>query len=295
MAVIGLSVTGCKKDKEPDTNSLQQLSKDEATVETSTNDVLNDANTVLSGGSSKSIDMFPCNATIDSVSHSTTDTIVYYVTFNGANCIGNRIRTGNVIIKKAVGTHWINPGATVSITYLNLRITKVSSNKSLTLNGTKVFENVNGGVLAQLGNGTVTSVTHKISGSVQATFDDGTTRTWTIARQRVFTGTLGQLLVTESGFGSDGGYNNLVVWGTNRKGETFYTQLTSPVTYRQTCDWDPISGVKVHQIPSDSKSATITFGYDSNDQPVTGSNCPTYYKLDWVKGSKSGTTYIPLP
>ena len=103
VALIGMSVTGCKKDKNnTDTNSLQQLSKDEVTVEGSTNDVLTDANTVLSGGSSKSIDLFPCNATIDSVSHSTVDTVVYYVTFNGLNCAGNRTRTGNVIIKKAV-------------------------------------------------------------------------------------------------------------------------------------------------------------------------------------------------
>lgn len=297
VAVIGISIAGCKKDKNDntDTNSLQQLSKDEVAVESATNDVLNDANNVLSGGSSsKSIDGFPCNATIDSVSHSTVDTIVYYMTFSGLNCSGTHTRTGNVIIKKAVGTHWINAGATVLVTYVDLKITKVSSGKSLTLNGTKTFENVNGGLLVQLG-GSITSVTHKISGAVQATFDDGTTRTWTIARQRIFTGTLGQLVVTESGFGSDGGYSNLVVWGTNRNGEAFYTQITSPVTFKQACGWDPVSGIKIHQIPSDTKSATITFGYDDNNQPVTGSNCPTRYKLDWVKGQHSGTIYLPLP
>ena len=295
VAVVGMSIAGCKKDKsEPDTSSLQQTSKDEVNVENSTNDVLNDANTVLSGGSSKSINSFPCNATIDSVTHSSVDTVEYYVTFNGLNCIGNRIRTGNVIVKKAIGTHWINPGATVFVTYLNLTITKVGSGKSLTLNGTKTFENVNGGSLAQLENGTISSVTHKITGSVQATFDDGSTRTWTITRQRVFTGTSGQLQLTESGFGSADGFNNLVVWGTNRKGEAFYTQLTSPVTFRETCDWDPVSGVKVYQIPSNSISATVTFGYE-NDQVITGSNCPDQYKLDWVKGSKNGTAYLPLP
>jgi len=297
IAVIGINIAGCKKDKtsDTDTNSLQQLSKDEVAVDNATNDVLNDANTVLSGSNSgKSIDMMPCNATIDSVSHSTTDTIVYYMTFNGLSCSGTHTRTGNVIIKKAVGTHWINAGAMVYITYENLNITKVSSGKSLTLNGTKTFENVNGGVLAQLGS-SIISVTHKISGSVQATFDDGTTRTWTIARQRVFTGTLGQLLVTESGFGSADGYSDLVVWGTNRKGEAFYTQLTSAVTFKQVCGWDPVSGIKVHQIPGDDKKATITFGYDDNNQLVTGSNCPTRYKLDWVKGQKNGTIYLPLP
>lgn len=300
IAVVGINIAGCKKDRSnevtnPDTSSLQQLAKDEVQVDNATNDVLNDANTVLSGGSSKKgIDNFPCNATIDSVSHSTVDTVVYYMTFNGLNCSGNHTRTGNVIIKRPVGVHWRDTGATVSVTYVNLKITKVSSGKSLTINGTKVFENVSGGLLVQLG-GSVTSVTHKISGSIQATFDDGTTRTWTIARQRVFTGTLGNLIVAESGFGSSGSYSNLVVWGTNRNGEAFYTQLTTAVVFRQSCGWDPESGVKIHQIPSDSKSATITFGYDSNDQLVTGSNCATKYKLDWVKGTKSGTIYLALP
>jgi hypothetical protein len=299
VAVVGINVAGCKKDKTDnsttDTNSMQQLSKDEVAVDNATNDVLNDANTVLSGGSSKkSIDNFPCNATIDSISHSTVDTIVYYMTFNGLNCSGNHTRTGNVIIKRPVGVHWINAGATVSVTYVNFKITKISSGKSLTINGTKLFENVSGGLLVQLG-GSITSVTHKISGSIQATFDDGTTRTWTIARQRVFTGTLGNLVVAESGFGSADGYNNLVVWGTNRNGEAFYTQLTTSVIFRESCGWDPESGVKVHQIPSDTKSATITFGYDNSNNLITGSSCATKYKLDWVKGTHSGTIYLFLP
>jgi len=296
IAVIGISIAGCKKDKSDntdntDTKSMQQLSKDEVAVESATGDVLNDANTILSGGLGKSM---PCNVTIDSVSHSTIDTIAYYLTFNGLNCSGTHMRTGNAIIKKAVGTHWINPGATVSITYVNLQVTKVSSGKSLTFNGTKTWENVSGGLVVQLG-GSVTSITHRITGAIQATFDDGTTRTWNIARQRVFTGTLGQLVITESGFGSADGYNNLVVWGTNRNGEAFYTQLTSPVAFKQACGWDPVSGIKIHQIPSDNKSATITFGYNDSNQPVTGSDCPTRYKLDWVKGSHSGTLYLPLP
>jgi hypothetical protein len=296
VAVAGINIAGCKKDKDnTDTTSMQQLSKDEVTVDNATNDALNDANTVLSGGSSaKGIGNFPCNATIDSISHSTVDTVVYYMTFNGLNCIGNRTRTGTVIVKRPKSVHWIDAGATVSVTYVNVVSTKVSSGKSLTINGTKFFENVNGGLLSELGT-SITSVTHKITGSIQATFDDGTTRTWTIARQRVFTGTPGNLVLTESGFGTAGSYSNLVVWGINRNGEQFYTQLTTPVVFRESCGWDPESGVKVHQIPGDTKSATITFGYDSNDQPVTGSNCATMYKLDWVKKTHSGTIYLPIP
>ena len=129
---------------------------------------------------------------------------------------------------------------------------------------------------------------------MNVTFDDNTTRTWNVARQRTFTGTIGQLNMTVDGFGADGSYNNLVVWGINRNGENFYTQITQSIVFRETCNWDPCSGVKIHQIPSDSKKATITFGYNDLNEPVVGDECPTKYRLDWEKGTHSGTVYLPL-
>ena len=272
---------------------MQQLSKDEVAVENATGDVLNDANKILSGASGKSLEGLPCNVTVDS-SSIVGDTITYAVTFNGLNCAGNLLRVGNATIKKNVNTHWIDAGATVIVNYINLKVTKVASGKFIILNGKKTFENVNGGLLVQLGSG-VTSVTHKITGAVQATFEDNTTRTWNITRQRTFTGTIGQLVVTEDGFGSADGFNNLIVWGTNRHGEAFYTRITVSVVYRQTCGWDPVSGTVIHEIPGDSKSATITFGYDDSNHLVTGTECPTRYKVDWQKGTHSGTIYLQLP
>jgi hypothetical protein len=53
--------------------------------------------------------------------------------------------------------------------------------------------------------------------------------------------------------------------------------------------------VKKMMIPSDDKGATITFGYNNNDEPVTGNDCPTKYKVDWYKGNRSGTIYLFLP
>lgn len=129
---------------------------------------------------------------------------------------------------------------------------------------------------------------------MQASFDNGTSRSWNVARQLTYTGTPGQIVLSIDGFGSSGEFQNLVVWGTNRQGEEFYTQIVQSVVCRQACDWDPVSGIKIHQIPADSKSATITFGFDSNNQPVTGSDCPTRYRIDWQKNNQSGTSYLPL-
>lgn len=293
MAVISFNLTSCKKDKEiadPDTSSLQQLSKDQQSVESSSDDVLNDVNEVLSSGSAK---LLPCNITVDS-SSIVGDTITYSITFNGLNCAQNIIRTGNATVTRNINTSWKQAGTKVIVKYINMVVTKVSTGKVVTINGTRIFENVSGGYLLELGIN-ATSIIHKITGQIQVTFEDNSTRTWNIARQRTFTGVLSQLVVTTDGFGSANGYSSLVTWGTNRHGDLFYTQITQPIVHKQSCGWDPTTGSLIHQIPSDSKSATISFGYDNNNQIITNGDCPTRYKLDWQRNNRSGTVFLQLP
>jgi len=100
--------------------------------------------------------------------------------------------------------------------------------------------------------------------------------------------------MTIDGFGSEGEYSNLVMWGINRHGENFYIQIDQSVVHKQTCEWDPVSGIKVMSIPGDGKKSTVTYGYDDNNQPVTGNECPTRFRVDWQKGTHSGTIYLPL-
>jgi len=296
VALLGLSLAGCKKEKNNnsgDSSSLQQLANDEQNVESASEESMNDVNTLLSGGNLKSTDQVPCGATVDSTSV-VNDTITIYITYNGLNCNGTRYRTGQVEIRKQVGTHWFQQGASVMIRHINFTVTKVSNNKSITLNGVKVHTNVSGGVIAQLGTG-ADAIVHRTWGHMNVTFDDGTTKVWNVARQKTYTGLFpANLVMTIDGFGSAGGLDNLVVWGVNRQGENFFTQVIQPVVHRQVCSWDPCEGVKKHAIPSDNKSATITFGYDSNNQPVTGGDCPTKYKVDWQKNNNSGTVYLWL-
>ncbi|MFA4851714.1 MAG: hypothetical protein WC868_11505 [Bacteroidales bacterium] len=303
IAVIGISTAGCKKDKNEGSDkeipsSLKKLANDEATIQSASDDVLNDVNDILAKKTNKGIDSlnWPCNVILDSTITAGSN-VTYYLTFNGSNCNGTRNRDGKVEITIPINTHWSDVGATVTVKLINLKISKIPDNgKYVILNGTKTFENVSGGLVKDLGNGTITSVVHKITGAIQATFEDNTTRTWNITRQRTFTGTFpGQLIVTTDGFGSADGYSNLVVWGVNRDGENFYTQITQSVVHRQTCGWDPVSGIKIFQIPGDSKKATVTFGYDDFNNLVTGTNCPTRYKVDWEKNGNSGTMFIQLP
>lgn len=293
----GLILTGCQKDDETpatnDSSSLQQLSQDDNYVETVGDEAINDVNRMLSGGGTfKSTEFWPCNATIDSTAV-VNDTITFYITYDGPSCNGKVVRTGQVEVKKKVGTHWHDAGATVIVTFIDLHITRVSNNKSITLNGTKTHQNVTGGVIWQLGT-QISTLVHKTWGSLVITFDDNTTRTWNVARQRTYTGSVGQLVMTVDGFGASGNYTSLVAWGTNRNNEAFYTQITESVVFKETCSWLPCSGVKIHQIPSAEKKATITFGFNSNNEPVQGEECPTKYRLDWEKGSQSGTVYLWL-
>lgn len=294
---IGISFSSCNKDKvdesAPDTSTLQQLSKDESEIQTASDDAINDVDGVLSDGTSKSR-WKPLNSTLDSA-NIVGDTITYTITFNGVNKTGKLSRTGVIKIKKSISTNWKTAGDKVFITFINFKVTRVSTTKSITFNGTKLFTNVSGGILKLLGNG-FTQVIHEVSGSLSITFDDGTIKAWNIARRKTFTGTPGQFVLTVEGFGTSGTYTNLETWGVNRNNETFYSKINTPVVIKETCGWDPVSGIISHEITSNSSSAIITFGYDNNNQPVTSAStiCPTKYKLDWVKNAHSGTVYIFL-
>ncbi|NTW23765.1 MAG: hypothetical protein HGA37_03620 [Lentimicrobium sp.] len=299
LALTSLTLTSCKKDKlEEGTNdsaTITQLATDEVNVEDVTNDALQEVEGVLSynSGNLKSTEGIPCNATIDSTSV-VNDTITIFITYDGLSCNGRRLRVGQVEIKKQVGSHWGMPGASVNVRYINFAVTKVATGKTIVLNSSTTYTNVTGGFIYMLGQFGLTSLVHRVSGNLSVTFDNGTTRNWNIARQRTYTGTRGALVLTVDGFGASGEYSNLVVWGTNRNNEEFYTQITQSVVYKEACDGDPVSGIKIHRIPAVSKSATITFGYNSNNEPITGDECPTHYRVDWVNGTYTGTSFLPL-
>lgn len=298
ISAIALTFTSCAKEDlaydMADPETLEQLSVDENNVESVLKDVESDITSVMSNNSGdfKSSAWLPCNATVDSLAI-VNDTISIYITYNGLTCDKKRNRTGKIEIKTKVGTRWDDAGAAVICKYIDFTVTRVLTGNSVKLNGSKTLVNVNGGHRWQLGT-KITSYVERISGSMQASFDNGTSRTWNVARQITYTGTAGQYIMTIDGFGASANYQNLVVWGTSRQGEEFFTQITQSIVCRQACGWDPISGIKIHQIPSGEKSATIAFGYDSNNQPIAGENCPERYRVDWQRNNRSGTSYFQL-
>lgn len=303
IAAMALSLTSCKKEtietQDTDTKTIKQLSVDENLVDQAVDETIQDVESGQGNGTSglKSAEVFgqpPCNVDIDTVVNLQTDTVKLVYTYHGVNCQGTRDRSGVIEVSKKIGTHWIQAGATLRIRYINFTVTRLADSSTLVFNGLRSHTNVSGGVIPQLLAGTVSSIVHRTSGDMQITFSDGTTRIWSMARQRTYTGTAQNLLCTIEGFGSQGTYQNLVCWGLNRNGEQFYSQIQQSLVLSQTCNWEPVSGVKKNEIPSVSKSATITFGYNSNNEPIVPGECPTRFKVDWVNGNQSGTFYLPL-
>jgi translation initiation factor IF-1 len=292
-------LAGCSKDKTTsttttNTESMQQLTADENNVTNASDQALNDAEAVLSQGALKSTETDPCNTTI-TTSGVVNDTITKDIFYHGADCRNKHDRSGHVLIKRKFNQSWGAQGATVLVILQNFSTTKIPNGKTIILNGTKHFENFSGHYLYELGlDSNVTSVVHRVWGNITATFENNTSKVWSIDRQNTYTGSLINLVMTEDGLGSADNFNNLTIWGTDRNNEQFYSSITTSVVYRQACDFDPCSGIMVHQIPVASKIATTTFGYDSNNNLITNGDCPTRYKVDWTVGNKSGTFFLPL-
>jgi hypothetical protein len=311
-----ISIYSCKKDASATSdNSSANVSTsgdDEQQVSNESDIVTNDANTALNGQSDFSgslsstasadgntvvndvngaahvsglvnVHQLICDATVtyDTANGQRIITIVY----DGTNCWGNRSRTGTVTISIPKGQHWKDAGATATITISDLKITRLRDGKSIVLNGTKTITNVSGGLLKDLA--TLQTITHTILGSFTIGFDNGTTRTWNVSKQRVFTYNNG-IVITTTGTYSDGTDNNIAEWGTNRFNEPFKSLISAPKVIRQDCDFRLVSGQNT--VIMDKGTSVITYGLDANGDPT---GCPGagnyYFKL--VFTGKNGKIY----
>jgi hypothetical protein len=312
-----ISIYSCKKDVsasgDTTTANLQATGDDQEQVSNESDIISNDANTALndqsdfSGSLSSStlqsgntevnsvnetngvsslinVHGYICDATItyDTANNQRVVTIVY----DGTKCWGNRTRTGTVVITMPVGQRWKDEGATATITVDALKITRVRDSKSIVLSGTKTITNVSGGLLKDLAG--LQTITHTISGNLKIDFDNGTSRTWNVSKQRVFKYDNG-IVITTTGTHSDGTYTNIAEWGTNRFGESFTSLISAPKVIRQDCDFRLVSGQNTVILPKGT--AVITYGLDANGEPTgcPGADGSYYFKL--VFTGVNGKTY----
>lgn len=299
---IVITALACKKsntsdETTPDQETFVELtvqSKDQAEVSGEMDAVNNDANLALEEYSAMTGKFMGVLGTIcDATVHvdSTSDPRKVTITYNGTNCLGNRKRTGTVILTMPANKRWKDAGTAITITYQNLKVTRVVDNKSITLNGTQALTNVSGGLLINLP--TRNSITHTLSSNnMNITFDDGTQRTWQVARQRTYTYNNG-VVVSITGTHTEGAKTGIAEWGTTRGGQAFTTSITQPLVIRQDCQFRLTAGQVKHE--QRGTTATTTFGLNA-DGVATG--CPgngVYYcKLVWT-GLNNNTRTMILP
>jgi len=298
---------GCKKDNANSstggttTETNVQTSSDDLTmVSNESNAVTDDALSALNGNVTISgrtagvnnIKITVCDATITYDTTSTTKTIT--IVYNGANCSGNRTRTGTVTISVPRGQHWKNAGSTVTITIDALTITRVRDGKTIIINGTKTITNTSGGLIQDLATGG--PIVNDVTADLSITFGSGLTREWQVSKHRVFSYDNG-IVETVTGTHSDGTNNNIGIWGTNRFGVSFTNMITVPRVFQQSCDFNLTSG-EDSIVRSDKITSVITYGLDASGNletscPITSTGGYYYAKLVWTNGNNGKVfTYI---
>jgi len=288
--------TSCKKEAsntDPQTE-VSTHSDDQSNFDSQVDDIANDADVAVESSSSFTgrVDQpqtLICNATVvvDTISNPRTITITY----NGNNCLGTVLRTGTVVLSMAANVRWKDAGAALTITCTNLHITRLSDNKSITINGTHTVTNVTGGLLINLA--TLGTITHAITSSgITVTFDNGSQRSWQIAKQRTFTYNNG-VVITTTGTHTEGTTSGIAEWGVNRFGHAFATAITAPMVIRQDCSFRLVSGQLLHVLPN--VTATGTFGLNSNGDPTTCPGTGHYYMKIVFVGQNGGTIIVILP
>ncbi len=294
---LSLFIISCQKNSTDTTDYTTESSAqsdDQSRFSNEIDGVANDANLVLEvtpafAGRGEGLQSLICDAdiTVDSLSNPRTITITY----NGNNCLGNRTRTGVIVISMAQGVRWKNAGAQINVSFQNFKVTRTSDGKSITINGTQTYTNVSGGLLINLP--TLGSITHTITSSnMSITFDNNSQRNWQVARQRVFTYNNG-IVINVTGTHTAGGLSGIAEWGTNRFGHAFTTVIAQALVLRQDCAFRIGSGKVEHSTAMFNASAT--FGLDANGNPTGCPGAGNYYmKVVWTgPGGNTHTALIP--
>ena len=287
--------TACKKNGETDnTTEASKHADDQNLVSNQFNAVATDVNIALetspamSGKVEGTLGTI-CDASIayDSLSNPRTITLTYD---GSLLCHPAWKRTGTVVVSVPQGVYWKNAGAAITVTYQNLKITRILDNKSITINGVKTYTNVSGGLLYNLA--ALQNIVHTVSSTgMSIKFDDNSERTWQVARKHTFTYDAGVVL-SITGNHTEGNTTGVAEWGSNRFGHTFTTAITQPLVIRQDCSFRLTGGQVTH---AGFGTATATFGLNAGGAPTSCPGLGLYYvKLAWT--GPGGNTYsVILP
>ncbi|UPT65470.1 MAG: hypothetical protein M0D57_13050 [Sphingobacteriales bacterium JAD_PAG50586_3] len=287
VAAFAITFSACKKNTDGPGDDLK-LGNDNAKVQSDIDEGGNAGSEAFSftslalrlsepGGANQVQAMIQiCGASIDTSMLTSQKQIT--ITFDGNTPCGGKIRGGTIRAKLVAGAKWSDIGAVLLVTFTNYKVEHIATATEFTYNGTKTYINLTGGLIRTLGQNP--QVTHKVRGSMQVTFDDGTQRTWWIARKNTYDANGGNTRLIVEG---DTTISNNVctVGGINRLGNNFLLQAPSALVLLEGCGWDrPVNGVRVHTY--NNRTVSLTFGVDAQGSPAGGS-CAYGYKIEWTR------------
>ena len=297
-ALALLALNACKKPSTNDTDDSVS-SGDASAISAALNSTTNDAdnafstNNKVSGKTQGLVYESLCNATatIDTVAGK--GSILY--TTGGTDCSGTVTRSGTITItlENYPAVHWSDSGAILAITYSNVAVTL--NGYTYTFNGTQYIINVSGGLAWKVMDGVTpnaTVVRKHVADNVSVSFPNNTTRTWSFRRSRTFTDANNTPTITQAGDTTINGISNTESWGTDRLGESFQTEITSPISSNYNCGFfHPTTGSVTHQVAN--RSVTVTYGVDQNGHTEPSGTCPYGYQITYTKGTKTVTAVFP--
>ncbi|MDX2191266.1 MAG: hypothetical protein SFY32_15545 [Bacteroidota bacterium] len=281
LACVGYITTSCtRKSSDPTPATTASASTDDETAQvqnagdqnnasTQIDAAMNDAGNALAGSSGARIDdaiqTSGCTvvtstnftSTVNGASKSVT------ITYDRSVC-EKKVRSGTIVLTLTNGAKFSDVGATWTVSFSGYTMRRVDRRGNqdtayVEINGLHTVTNVNGGfVRVNMSLNPSPLVIHKVeSNNMSLTFPNGKTRNWNVARQITWDKDYTQ---TITGFGTQGGFSDVVTWGTNRFGDTFFTRISTPIISKWACAYFPSQGQRIHQVTSaaNGKQLTVT-------------------------------------
>ena len=299
--VLGVVSSCKKKDKEEPAPKLDEQSKqfnsDANNYKSESDEISDDINNYVKdvpafGRVSATVSSSPiCGVTIDT-SLIAQKTLIF--NFDGITPCSSpsRTRAGQIRVQLTTGMHWSDAGSVLTETFINYKVTRLSDNKSVTINGVKKITNVNGNNWLAFYLGTAKLKYRERAFNVQVTFDNAQTATWNSAYTTEWSYTPSTIRYDFKAVGdtSLNGYSNVSAWGVNRYSQAFTTNYNTAILSNTYCGlWRPNEGELVHHV--NGADFTLTLGVDQSGNPTT-LNCAYGYKVTWVSGSNTGSVIL---
>lgn len=297
--------TSCKK-KQAFKEENGQASEDSRNIQSENDNAINDVNTEVGnqatlhgrGESSNGINAIhsalgitATGYTVDATNAANGSIVIHY---NGT-VVNNRKREGDIklTILDFANKKWKDAGCVLQVEYLNYKVTRASDGKYVIINGTQHLTNETGGTwweLLIIKTQTSLATSVKSIGALNVTFDDGKTAQYNINRKFTYTIPNNVLTCTGEGIGSAESLSNLENYGTTRDGDSFTSQVTTPIVWNWTCGWwAPTQGAVDIKVNSKDFDLKVTFAVDQGGNPVNvaANSCAYGWKVEWSHKKKT--------